>query len=554
MESKKTNYPALYSVILIFFFWGFIPAGNSIFIPFCKDHFHLDLFQSQLIDFAFYMAYYLGAILLFGISMLIGREPIGALGYKKSTVLGLLISVIGACCMIFNLYQSNYIGILIGLFIVGLGFSLQQTSVYPFVISLGDERTGPNRTSLGGAVNSIGTTLGPLFVALALFGSTAAFDSEQISKLNLKTVALLYGIVAVVFVILAAFYFYSKNIPDGRLSESTSSASYAFILILVMTGILFAFFIPVLLSYGKEIPTVPRQGESMLQFQAYLKEQADALEWYRFRHLLASALVIVVSLCSVFFLSRMRPMKWGAMRYPQLILGMLAIFFYVGVEVSVGNNLAEYMKKLPDAVLSKESITPIISLYWGSLMIGRLASSIYVFNLSKGVQSLLLFVMPFAAFALVLGANYLMGYEVGFLWSYSICVLLMILGFYLSRNKPVFTLALFTFLGMVACAIGIFSSGMLSVYAFLFTGLCSSIMWPCIFSLSLAGLGSYTAQGSSFLIMMILGGALIPPLQGKLADIYGPHQAYWVCFVCFSFLLAFTFIVSKVLKRQGIHL
>ena len=61
----KTNYSALTTLTTVFFFWGFIAAGNSVFIPFCKHYFHLDQFQSQLIDFAFYLAYYIGALLLF---------------------------------------------------------------------------------------------------------------------------------------------------------------------------------------------------------------------------------------------------------------------------------------------------------------------------------------------------------------------------------------------------------------------------------------------------------------------------------------------------------
>lgn len=63
-NSTQTNYSALYTLITVFFFWGFIAAGNSIFIPFCKHYFSLDQFQSQLIDFAFYTAYYLGALKL----------------------------------------------------------------------------------------------------------------------------------------------------------------------------------------------------------------------------------------------------------------------------------------------------------------------------------------------------------------------------------------------------------------------------------------------------------------------------------------------------------
>jgi len=78
-------------------------------------------------------------------------------------------------------------------------------------------------------------------------------------------------------------------------------------------------------------------------------------------------------------------------------------------------------------------------------------------------------------------------------------------------------------------------------------------MWPCIVNLSIAGLGKYTTQGSAFLIMMILGGGIIPPIQGKLADVIGIHQSYWVCVVCFAYLAFFAFAVKKILGRQGIN-
>ncbi len=78
-------------------------------------------------------------------------------------------------------------------------------------------------------------------------------------------------------------------------------------------------------------------------------------------------------------------------------------------------------------------------------------------------------------------------------------------------------------------------------------------MWPCIFALSIAGLGKYTTQGSAFLIMMILGGGIIPPLQGKLADIIGIHQSYWVPVACFAYLTFFAFAVKGILARQGVE-
>ncbi|MBK8312068.1 MAG: hypothetical protein IPL04_15325 [Chitinophagaceae bacterium] len=77
-------------------------------------------------------------------------------------------------------------------------------------------------------------------------------------------------------------------------------------------------------------------------------------------------------------------------------------------------------------------------------------------------------------------------------------------------------------------------------------------MWPSIFSLSIAGLGKYESQGSAFLIMMILGGGIIPPIQGKLADIIGIHQSYIIAAVCFAYLALFAFLVKGILRKQGI--
>jgi FHS family L-fucose permease-like MFS transporter len=77
-------------------------------------------------------------------------------------------------------------------------------------------------------------------------------------------------------------------------------------------------------------------------------------------------------------------------------------------------------------------------------------------------------------------------------------------------------------------------------------------MWPSIFSLSVAGLGKYTTQGSAFLIMMILGGGIIPPLQGKLADIIGIHESYWIPVICFAYLIFFAVLVKNILTKQGI--
>jgi len=148
------------------------------------------------------------------------------------------------------------------------------------------------------------------------------------------------------------------------------------------------------------------------------------------------------------------------------------------------------------------------------------------------------------------------------LYYYIVCVLVQMLAFYLSKNKPARTLMIFALLGLLAMLIGLFSKGQIAVYAFLSGGLFCSIMWPAIFDLSIMGLGKYTTQGSAFLIMMILGGGIIPPIQGKIADYvqtkssvvgYGIHQSYWVPVLCFAYLAFLGFVVRGILKKQGIN-
>jgi FHS family L-fucose permease-like MFS transporter len=107
-------------------------------------------------------------------------------------------------------------------------------------------------------------------------------------------------------------------------------------------------------------------------------------------------------------------------------------------------------------------------------------------------------------------------------------------------------------MGVIAMVVGLMSSGTIAIYAFLSGGLACSIMWPSIFTLSVAGLGRYTTQGSAFLIMMILGGGIIPPIQGKLADIIGIHQSFIIAVVCFAYLGFFAWIVKSILRKQDI--
>ena len=537
-NTVPTNYGALGTLVTVFFFWGFIAAGNSIFIPFCKHYFSLDQFQSQLIDFAFYTAYYIGALILFAYGSFGGKDLVGKWGYKKSIVYGLLFSALGAAAMIIAVKANTFSGMLFGLFIVALGFSLQQTAAQPFAISLGDPSTGTSRVNLGGGINSLGTTIGPIVVALALFGTTAAVTDEQIAELGLGKVIVLYTCVGGLFVAAASLFHFARKVPAGIMLEETEKANKALNMLLIMTGLLIVMFAPVFNSYKTDLSNAT-DAEKL------------AMNSYRLKWLLGALAVVVLGLLYSNYSATKKSEGWGAMKYPQLVLGMLGIFVYVGVEVAIGSNLGELLK-VKEGIQSSEA-APYISMYWGSLMIGRWTGAVSAFNLSKTTKMLLQFIVPLIAFGVIIGVNTAAKYDMTPLYYYVVCVLIQIAAAFFSGDNPAKTLMVFGLLGVVAMIIGTQASGTIGTYALLSGGLCCSIMWPCIFSLSIAGLGKYTTQGSAFLIMMILGGGIIPPIQGKLADVVGIQHSYWVAVVCFAYLAFFAYAVKGILKKQGIN-
>lgn len=461
---SKSKQSQLYTLITVFFFWGFIAASNGIFIPFCKKHFSLTQFQSQLIDLTFYGGYFIGSLLLFVYSRINGNDLLNRIGYKKGIILGLFISTIGALAIIPSVNAGSFGFILTSFFIVALGFSLQQTSAQPYAVSLGTPETGAHRLNLAGGINSLGTTLGPIIVSYLLFGQLSGDGSASITSINQ-----LYLIVAAMFTVMMLFFYITGT-------EHT-----------------------------------PIEGES--------KEQ-----------------------------------EFGALKFPQLTLGMLAIFVYVGVEVSIQSNMGALLKLPEFGGYNESQLAPFISLYWGSLMIGRWTGAVSAFGLQKFTKQVLSIVVPFLAFGLILLVNKLNGNNISNMYIYALPILAMIIINWLSSEKQALSLILFSLLGLMAMLIGIFTTGQTAMYAFISGGLACSVLWPCIFSLAISGLGKFTGQGSAFLIMMIFGGAIIPPLQGYLADLpsIGIHRSYWIAVLCFGYLAFYGKKVQQILQKQGI--
>jgi FHS family L-fucose permease-like MFS transporter len=525
-KAQQKDYgSALYMLISVFFFWGFLAASNGIFIPFCKTHFSLTQFESQLIDFTFYGGYFIGSLALFYLSKAARVDILNKIGFKNGIVIGLILSVAGALCMVPAVQSGSFAFILAAFFFVAIGFSLQQTAANPFVVALGTPETGADRLNLAGSVNNIGSILGPIVVSIILFGKASGEKAENVDILSVNTV---YFILAGLFLLVAIFFALSK-LPKVTSDEQIESSSKTNVPLLIM---LVAF----LLILAAQ-PLVDLTGFTKPVF-VYL-----------------ALAMIVVTLIITANSAKRNPAGWGAMQYPQLVFGMLGIFTYVGVEVTIQSNFGALLKERAFGGYTESQIAPFISLYWGSLMIGRWTGAISAFKFSKTVKKSLTVVVPFIAFAVVLLANYINGLSgetgIGSLSTYGLCVIVLIAAFFYSQEKPAKTLAVFSILGTLAMVTGLLTTGKVAVFAFISGGLFCSVMWPCIFSLSITGLGKYTSQGSSFLIMMILGGAIIPPVQGILADTGGIHLSYVVPALCFLYLAYYAYKVRSELKMQG---
>ncbi|UGQ45970.1 L-fucose:H+ symporter permease [Massilia endophytica] len=189
--------------------------------------------------------------------------------------------------------------------------------------------------------------------------------------------------------------------------------------------------------------------------------------------------------------------SFGALfRHKHLVLGTIGIFVYVGGEVSIGSFLINYMGEAHIAGLAAADAAHYVSLYWGGAMVGRFIGFAVMRTVSPGK-------------ALAFNAA---------------CSIALIL-------------------------VAVFGSGHVAMWAILAVGLCNSIMFPTIFSMSLHGLGRQTGQASGLLCMAIVGGALVPFVQGALADSIGLQVSFFVPAACYAFILYFGLKYANLHKQ-----
>lgn len=468
-DKKDVNYTsALVVLTTLFFMWGFITCMNDILIPYLRKMFELQRWQSMLVQFTFFTAYFVGSAIYFIVSAHNG-DPIARKGYKNGILLGLFISA-AACLLIFPAaaFQSFAL-FLIALFILGLGFTLLQIAANPYVALLGKPETASSRLNLSQAFNSFGTTIAPIIGGFLVFDFFAKSGNPLIG-ISGKTIT-------------------------NDLGEPLSAASVQ---------------MPYLIFAGM---------------------------------FLLVAVIIALTKLPKFSSSASIDKGVGALRHRQLYLGMIAIFVYVGAEVAVGSSFINYSKESLN--MPEMQAKAFLAFYWGGLMIGRFLGAISLSSLQKTKKYLSMLLVSVITFFVIFGANYFVmrffekreSLEFSDISPYFIFLAVNYLGFIIGRSLPGRTLMIFSFIAIILLGIALSSNGTTAFWTIIGLGLFNSIMWSNIFTLAIDGLGKHTSQGSSLLVMMILGGAVVPVLVGAAADVIGGyHYSFFIPIICYIYL------------------
>jgi FHS family L-fucose permease-like MFS transporter len=414
-QPVKANRLALVVVTSIFFMWGFLTCLNDILIPHLKSVFELDWVRAMLIQFTFFGAYFL-------MSLPAGRL-VGALGYKRGIVAGLGIAGAGALLFWPAAALHAYPLFLGALFVLATGITVLQVAANPYVALLGPYQTSHARLTLAQSMNSLGTTIAPLFGGLLIL-SAAPRTAEQLAAMPAAQ-AIAY-----------------------RASEAQAVQG-------PYVGLAAALFVLAAIVMMFRLPTV-HGVEYTAQDQRF--RIADALA------------------------------------HPHVRFGVLAIFFYVGAEVSIGSVLVNYLS-MPSIGhgLTEQQATRYVSMYWGGALVGRLAGS-----------------------------------------------------FLLAKIDPRRLLGVFAMVAAALLLVTMLSSGSVALWSVVAIGLFNSIMFPTIFALSIERLGPLTSKAASLLVMAIVGGAVVPLATGWLADQQGLQHAFLLPMLCYGYIAFYALRGSRL--------
>lgn len=225
----------------------------------------------------------------------------------------------------------------------------------------------------------------------------------------------------------------------------------------------------------------------------------------------------------------------SAWQYRHLILGAIAIFVYVGAEVSIGSFMINFFSMDNIASLSEIDAAKYVALYWGGAMLGRFFGAVSMSGINSNKKNIYTFLIAIFSFLL---AWYLTE-QINLAAIFFIFIILNIVAVKIGKNKANKTLAVFAIAALSLVILTVLLKGEFAMWTLVAVGLFNSIMFPTIFTLSINGLGKHTSQGSGILVMAIVGGALIPLIMGGLADTIGLHSSFLITIVCYAYIVYF---------------
>ncbi|MCL8537267.1 sugar MFS transporter [Chryseobacterium gallinarum] len=454
VQSQSRNYTVpLITITLLFFMWGFITCMNDILIPYLKQLFKLTFFESMLVQFCFFGAYFIGSLVYFLISISKG-DPINKVGYKKGILFGIVLAAFG-CILFYPAATFSYYPLFLGaLFILGLGFTVLQITANAYVSLLGSEESASSRLNMTQAFNAFGTTIAPVLGGHLIF--------ELFSE------------------------------PDGTFSAVATRIPYLiFAAILLLVGLLIS---------RVKLPSFQMETEETLQ-------------------------------------------GWGALKFNHLKFGVFTMFCYVGGEVAVGSFIISFLE---ETMKFNEAISKnYLSLYWGGAMIGRFLGAISLNqSMSQAKKAVFMLGAATLVFLVIFSIVNLSFAQISF---FLVFILLNFAAFFVGKAAPARTLSIFAAINVILLISTMVNHGEMAMYSVLGIGIFNSIMFSNIYTLAISGLGKYTSQGSSLVVMAILGGAIVPILQGYLADQFGVQQSFIIPVFCYLVILIFGAYCTKFL-------
>ena len=247
----------------------------------------------------------------------------------------------------------------------------------------------------------------------------------------------------------------------------------------------------------------------------------------------------------------------GALKYPHVILGVLAIFMYVGGEVSIGSTIFSFLGQPSVAGLDTVEASKYVALFWGGMLIGRFMGAVELSEMKKLNKQLFMLGIPVLGFGLLLlsrswdsdSHQFDFAHGWGMVKNYLPLLALCWMLFQFGKALAGRTLLIFGTTIVVLLAVSMFQGGKLAMWCIVGIGLFTSIGWPNIFSLALDGMGVYKSQVSSLLVMAILGGALLPPLQGLIADKHGLQISYIVPLIAYAYVAFYGWKGHRIGRR-----